>query len=484
MNIVEQRDKLRKGTQPNGASLIPAANDRARMVLRNIGGAITPYVDNKPKYISKGYNYNDLIYMVIKRIVDKAILAPWAVYKVVDEKAYKQAKAMRSDLTTAKQQQKYKDLMTKALEPYEGDEDLNNLLTYPNEENTLSKHHAMLWTYKLATGDYFENWITADNGRPLSLEYMPSQHTDVVVDNGQFPMKVAGYILNAGMKQPFDKDEVLHEYYPNLDWSVNGEQFTGMSPIKAQLRRTQRNNLSQEKSGEMINNGGERGVVFLKLPPDLPGNFNGELTESQTNEMKEKYDEMTRPGTTGSTMFSGYEVGFQRFGLTMADMQQMEMEQWDMRMIAACYAAPSELFNDSTTKTFANAAEAGKALILSAVLPLLTDREASFNRQLRKLRKYKDGSVVVSYDLSQYSELEINRKDQAEYLNTAWWLTPNEKRVIMGETKQDDENMDKVLVPSNFVPLEDLYAEDVQPLTTDVNNLNQNGVNDYNQQTT
>lgn len=474
----------KKSYQPDWSSMTPAVNNTARMVVRAMNGTIVPYTDNKDTYVTKGYNYNDIVYMCVKLIVDKAIIAPWATYEVVDEAAYKQAKDYRKQLDKPGMLVMYKEAIAKALKPYTADKALNNLLQFPNEENTLSSHHALLWTYKLVTGDYYERWGFAGGGtnagRPNELEVMPSQYMNIKT-NRAIPLRVTGYQLTCGTIQEYSKEEILHEKYPNLSWSVDGAHFYGMAPLKPMSKRVQRNNESQTQGATQMKNGGQRSIVSLDMPDSVAADdLHGTFTADQTSELKQKFGEMVaNPSTIGSSVFSGYPVKHTPIGLSPVDLDQVNLEVEDTRKIAAGYQVPSQLLNDAANKTYANEAEGQKALILRCVLPLLNDREQSFNRKLQALDSYKDGKVVVSYDLSQYAELEANKVEQATYLNNAWWLTPNEKRVIMGETKLGDPNMDKIYVSSSLQPLEDANTPPVDPIAGDVAALDAQNVKDY-----
>lgn len=476
-----------KGTQPNwgvGRPAIPTRMGRGQIV----NGTLTPIPDNQESYVSKGYSYNDLIFMCVNLIVEKAILAPWSTYEVVDEESYAKAKALRKQFDKPGNIREYKKLMNKALKPA-NDENLKTLLEYPNEEDTLAKHHSTLWRYKLVTGGYYELWYTPGEGLrqglPTEWTVLPSQYMQILT-NRAVPLRVTGYELIAGGYgiDPYTKEEILHEAYPSLDWSFDGQHLYGMSPIKASLRRTNRNNASQDNSTKAMQNGGKRGITYLDLPDEVLKNMdiNGDFATEQTNAMKESYEAMLNGSqSAGLTSFSGYKVGFTEIGISPADLQQMETEKWDFRMIASSYGVPSELLNDPDNKTMANRTEAEKALTLRCAIPLLNDREASINRKLRQIPEYANRNVVVSYDLSVYSELEENKKDQVEYLSKAWWIKPNRKQEIMGETVDEDPLLNKYYVPTNMVTLEELNVSGEEPndLNTDITNLNNQNLNDY-----
>jgi HK97 family phage portal protein len=477
----------RKGTQPSGVSLIQALNAQRTIdnINRQINDQVTPYSDNKLSYVEKCYLLNDLFYTVIKLIVDKAIISPWAVYRIVDDKAFKLMKAQQKQLGQPGAYTKMMAYAYKALEPYDRDERLNAVLAQPNPNSFLSKHHANLWTSKLITGDYYERWETTDGGlnggKLAALDELPAQYMQIR-NNRAIPVRVTGYDLLAGVNVKFEPEEILHECYPNPEWSVDGVQLYGMSPARALLRRIQRNNSSQTTGINTFKNGGVNGVAYLDLPDEVMKlDPLGTFTMDQANAIKAKWNEVVKGGVNnaGSTVFSGYKVGFTEIGLSPHDLDQAVIELSDLRIIAAAYGVPSQLLNDPDGKQYANQSEGEKALTIRCALPLLNDREQSFNAKLRQLSAYKNTDIWVSYDMSVYSELEENKKEQVDWLEKAWWLTPNQKLQIMGETVSDDPLMNKVIIPSGSVLLEDIAAEPEGSTQQDQDDLEKEGINDY-----
>lgn len=486
MNIIKKLFRT-KGTQPDGASLIQRRTGET--VLREINGQITPYEDAKEAYVRKCYMLNDLLFTVVKLIVDKATVAPWGPYKIVDKKAFKMMEAYRKQLHKPLAVTKMKAYAIKALEPYNDDEQLNRILDNPNPNSTWSKHHQALWTLKLITGDYYEKWDVygggLNGGKIASLDEMPSQYMQIL-NNRAIPVRVTGYELLTSLSGAlkYSIDDILHEAYANPNWSIDGQQLYGMSPVQALLRRIQRNNSSQTAGIKTFENGGVRGIGYLDMPDSINKDDPfGSFTTDQANEIKLKMNELARGGVSnaGSTVISGYKVGFTEFGLSPADLDQAVIELSDLRVIAAAYGVPSQLLNDPDGKQYANQSEGEKALTLRCALPLLNDREQNFNAKLRTLPAYRDTDVWVSYDMSSYAELDENKKDQAEWLDKAWWLTPNEKRQIMGETVSADPLMNRFIIPSGHMLLDDVAAdpESGAQAQADQDELDKSGITDY-----
>ena len=82
-----------------GNQLKPVSHALPQMQM--INGRLIGYDDNIQSYITNGYNVNDIIYSIVNLITDKVKIAPFGLYTIQDEQAYKQLNALKSkkDLT-------------------------------------------------------------------------------------------------------------------------------------------------------------------------------------------------------------------------------------------------------------------------------------------------------------------------------------------------------------------------------------------------
>lgn len=212
-------------------------------------GRLVSINDNVENYIKKAYNINDIVYSVKNVQTNKIKIAPWGLYKIVDPSSLKAYRAI-----TSKKEMNADDIVKanrfrkKALEPVEKDSKWKRLIEEPNEEQTFQDLVAQACGWKFLTGNSYL-WANildggAEKGMPQSLHLMPAQYVKIVATDG-FPGKVVGYELNPfglGRTTPYQKEEVLHVKYPTYDANASGEQYYGMSPLKAALRIINRNN--------------------------------------------------------------------------------------------------------------------------------------------------------------------------------------------------------------------------------------------------
>lgn len=393
-----------------------------------IGGQLVPIADNGKNYISQGYNVNDIIYSIINLILDKVRLAPWGVYKVVDRSSLKVMHGIlsRKDIT-AEDMRLVRQLQKKAIEPVKNPGKIGELLKYPNDYESFGDFVANGCGYKLLTGNKFI-WADlldggANKGMPNKLWVMPSQYTRIVAKNG-FPTKVVGYelpVLGLERDKGYSPEEVLHEKYMNYDFSVNGEHLMGMAPLRASLRRLNKNNSGLEAAASKFQNGGMEGIIYVD-EPGLTGQ-DRRLASEQAIGIKQKLiSEYSGPHNRGKFATSGYKMGLVQMGYTPVELALLESDKADLRFFANVFGVPSQLLNDPENKSFNNQKEGEKALTSRCALPLLTSFRDQLNRKL-----ITDWGMnpewITDFDMTVFTELQ---QDVVEMMN---WL---EKLMVRG----------------------------------------------------
>ena len=148
--------------------------------MESLRGQVTWGGQNAEAFINEGYAGNDIVYAVISLITNKTKIAPWGAYKIKDEKKYRQYKALISNITETTDFVQLENLKNQSLEPYNGDARLNELLKYPNQQDTWSDLIETWAAYKLAVGNayIYGQLIQAGNnkGKPFTLTALPAQY--------------------------------------------------------------------------------------------------------------------------------------------------------------------------------------------------------------------------------------------------------------------------------------------------------------------
>ena len=413
-------------------------------------GIVTWQGADQRSFVDDGYVANDIVYSIIKLITDKAKIAPFHVYKVVDEKAAKKYKSL-----AAQKDINLKELETlhkKAYELYTGDQRLNELLKYPNEEDCWSDLVEQWCGFKLITGNSFiyGKLIEAGNnqGKPYELFALPSQYMAIIANINVFPPTRAGYQLYYGQMWSFDTKEILHDKYFNPQWGVTGGQLYGQSPLRAAAKNLTRSNEAKTAAVASFQNGGPAGVLFMN-----DERFDPTSGQAQAQALKTAVSQKGGAANFNSIAVSGYKVDWKQIGLSPVELNIIESEKWDLKAFCNIYGVPSQLLNDSDSKTYNNQREGEKALTLRCAIPLLNALTENLNRKLHTDWGYKGTNLYVDYDLSVFGELEANKAEQTAWLNTAWWISPKQKLDIMNIEVPDyipTEELEKLYIPTGL----------------------------------
>jgi HK97 family phage portal protein len=429
-------------------------------------GLITWDGQNQAEIVRDSYIGNDLVYAIITLITQKAKVAPWGVYKVKDKAKAKQYQAKLNSPITIDIKE-LKELKEQAFELYEGDARLNELLKYPNSEDSWSDLIEQWVGFKKITGNSFiyakmVGDASVNKGKPMELYVLPAQYMAVKVDIEQFPPKKVAYQLYYGQYIPFNTIEILHDKYFNPEWSATGGQLYGLSPLRAASKVLTRSNSAKEASVAMFDNMGPLGVLYMD---DM--RFDPLSGGQQAQALKTQLSMSSGAGKYGSAAISAYKVGWQQMGLPAKDLQLIEAEKWDKEALCSIYGVPPVLLGSQDAATYNNMREAEKSLTLRAVLPELIAIRDNLNRKMKTDWGYKNTDIFVDFDLTVYQELEANREAQAQWLNASWWLTPEQKLKVMGIAPDPNvplEDYQKLYIPQGLMPMDDFTnLPDVPP---------------------
>ena len=387
-----------------------------------VDGKLSMIPDNLGSYITNGYNVNDIVYSTVNVQLDKVRLAPWSLYKVVDDSSLKRANALigRKNLSPRDYKRSI-DIRKKALEPLKNPGKWGELLKCPNEEDSWNDFVAHGCGYKLLTGN---NMIWGDvlqagaaKGIPNSLHNMPSQYVQLRVA-GKWPQKVVGYdltLMGLTEKAKYEVEEVIHIKYSNYEAGLNGENLYGVSPLKALIRKINRNNSAVDAAAAKFQNGGLEAIIYVD---ENESTINRKDAFEQANTIKKfLINEGTGPLNTGKIATSGYRMGVEQMGLSPVELAIIESEKFDMVSIAAAYGVPPELIGFTGTKTYDNIKTAEVALTTRCALPLLVSFRDKLNEHARKHWGLPQDQII-DFDTTVFTELQ---EDIGEMMK---WVEP------------------------------------------------------------
>jgi HK97 family phage portal protein len=448
--------------------------------LSNLG--ITPYLQlfglsvvwgtwDEVDIIQKGYMNTAALYSIINRISRTAASAPFKVYKIKNQAKHRKVKGWTGANATKESMAmaiRYKELA------YEEDTNhpLNALLDRPNPWQAGSEFTQSSVAFKLLTGNRFLLKavldIGANQGKVASVVNLPPQYTAVRSDDTLFG--VAGYILNLGVPKDIPVEEIIHSKYFNPNITATGEHLKGLSPLAAGRRNLLVTEAGEERTLAMLRNAGAAGMVFNKTVDGLSQN-QAELLKNKINR------EVLGIENTGTVSFANGDFGYIDFGKTAEQIGVLAEKKYSKQELCNIYGVPYILF-DADNSTYNNISEAKKELITMAVVPEL----ASLRDDWNMIAKLFGADVYIDYDLSVYPELQEDLEKISKIMASSWWITPNEKRLAMGEDEDTEEPMmGRYLVPSNLV---DISTLDPAVLDAQMNMIDQQTQDNLNNQNT
>lgn len=445
--------------------------------LAFINGNLVWIADSPSEYITRGYGSNDIVYSAMSLITDRVRLAPWSLYKVVDEPALKLYNAHLNAGNKAEAQKLHK----KALEPLKTynirEGKWAELLKWANETETFSDFVANGVSYKLLTGNKFW-WANlleagANQGIPGELFCLPSQYMTVMAKQG-WPVRSVGYQLNTGQVVNFAKEAVLHEKFFNPEYDWQGSHLYGQSPLKAAMKNLTRNNYAKQATTAKFENGGMEGVLFVNDQRINPEDAMVQAKEVKRVLYSKEYAGASNAGKIG---VAGYPMGFIPLAQSNKDLMALNFEDLDLRRLCNIWGIPSQLMNDPENKTYNNLNEGEKALTTRCVVPHLNSTRDNLNKKMLSDWGLKGENVYVDYDISVYTEMQDDQATKWKWVSQL--IVPEAYKLeLMGLDIPDQLPRDLILVDGYRQTLEDMLAG--ANLATDVTQMQGGGINDYN----
>lgn len=405
-----------------------------------VGGRLVTYLDIKENYLTKGYDINDIVFSLVDRIMDKCRIAPWGVYTIEDESAYKKLRGLIEKKNwTAKDYYDAVKLHHKALKPVKSPGKWGELLKYANDTEDFQTFISQCVGYMLLMGN---NYIWgrplkagANAGMPNDLHLLPAQWTDIWALD-QFPVKVTKYTVGRWPGLEFLPPQILHQKTWNPSWEVNGVQLYGVSPLRAALGLLNRSNNAMLAGISNFADQGIKGILHMKT---TPGSVDSDELIKEVGKLKEVMaTEWSGPRNRGRMGLSGYDMGWLPVGQDSEEMQLIESEKWDLRRLCNIYKVQSQILNDPDNKTYNNQKEAVKAMILDAVLPQLCRQKDTLNRKASQEWGLPSGQVI-DFDLTVYGELQEGAGETMTWYEKLIAPIPNEQRELAGLSTIDDE---------------------------------------------
>lgn len=393
------------------------------------GGFFFTLTQNKKTYVDEGYRKNLDVYSIVKLISSKAADAK---FKGVQYKGNEEVDLPPTDY-------------------------INKILKKPNPTERQQQFIEEAITWLLLTGDmyiYKLRYATGPNkGKVNQLFLLPSQYVQII--GGGWLEPVSGYKLIIGDQAvEFTYDEVTHIKYFNPNWDISGSQLHGQSPLEAAINTIQSSNEATNAKIKAFLNGGVSGILSSS-EPNMP------VSVEQLDQVNEKIaNRLSGSNNAHRIVATTAKIDYKQIGLSPADLEVLKSIQFDANALCKVFGVDPILF-DTNSSSYNNKKEAYKALVNNVVIPALNLLKDGLDDCFMEQDK------GVNYSVAHFAEMQQDLGEMVTSLEKAWWFTPNQKLEMMNKEVSKDPLMDKVYIPSSYVPLDEVSV----PMDTNLKNF-------------
>jgi phage portal protein BeeE len=253
-------------------------------------------------------------------------------------------------------------------------------------------------------------------------------------------------------------EDVIHIKHFNPEVSYYGSELRGLSPIQVLKRRLTQIDSNTDVITAQLQNGGIETIVFDKAPNDEAA------LEANGKRKDNFYKFLKDPTNVGAPYFASGEMGAIQLGSTLADLKVLEAAGVGFKKLCNAFGTSDILFNNGDNSTYNNVEMMTTRTYTNTVLPNVYRVRDALKKGL--LFEFPDQKREIREDISEISELQPNSKDMAEWLNVAWWVTPNDKLEMMRFERNPNPLFDQPLIPAGYQTLDELQGVGDLPVVT------------------
>lgn len=395
------------------------------------GNGVTEYdITKTQELVEKGYLTNPHVFAVINELITSGMQVPWLVYEVKDQKAFKRYINFKQagDMDAAYEYEH------KAVDIFQGKNELTKLIESPNQHQTFDEFHATNFGNKLLTGESFVYGVgTGLKTMPGLLEMipLPSQNIHLMVTN-QWYGEIEKYILILESENgvSFDPSEIMHvkNFNPSLLSSITANKtrvttlgLRGIPPLAPLCKVIQQSNESFTAQMRIIQNGHPLGI--------LSNNSSEPMTDSEwenaSGNMQSSYG---GSGNKGKIKLTTANLKWLNMGFNSVDLALLPVQEMSLGAICAAYQLPVPNLTGENAN-FNTGKESEKKKWNDAILPHFNSFANQYNKFFRKrIPNLKEG-VFIDYDHRSVPSLQ---QDLEKY--TKIILSQMQHGLLNGET--------------------------------------------------
>ncbi len=298
-----------------------------------------------------------------------------------------------------------------------------SLISAPNMAQGRAEFFEALYGQLLLSGDSYVEAVAGETGAPFELHVLRSDRMSVVPGADGWP--VAYEYLVGGRKHRFGVTGAVSPICHIKTFHPQDDHY-GLSPLQAAAQAVDVHNAASRWSKGLLDNAARPSGAIVWNGTDGQGQLSPEQFERLQTEM-----EMHHQGArnAGRPMLLEGGLDWKPMGFSPSDMEFQKTKESAAREIAVAFGVPPMLMGIPGEATYANYAEAHRAFYRQTVLPLASKVAASVGRWLSG---FTGENVLLTPDLDQVPALAAERDAQWTRVAQADFLTPSEKRRMLG----------------------------------------------------
>ncbi|WP_139975469.1 MULTISPECIES: phage portal protein [Brucella/Ochrobactrum group] len=298
---------------------------------------------------------------------------------------------------------------------------LLDLLTRPQSGLDGATFFERLYGHLLISGNAYVERVDLPSGR-MEMHLLRPERVSVETDIDGWPQALVYRSGNAARRLSLGSDGAaalqLKLFHPLDD-------HYGFPPLEAALMALDIHNAAGAWNKALLDNSARPSGALVYAPKD-----GGNLTEEQFERLKEELEEgYTGASGAGRPLLLEGGLDWKAMGYSPQDMDFIEAKNGAARDIALAFGVPPMLLGIPGDNTYANYAEANRALYRLTVLPLIGRAAKALSGWLGP---HFGDELRLDHDIDRIDGLSSERESLWRRISDAPFLTDEEKRDAVG----------------------------------------------------
>lgn len=303
------------------------------------------------------------------------------------------------------------------------DHPLLSLLAAPNPAQGRAELFEALYGHLLLSGDGYLEAVAGDAGLPYELHVLRSDRMRLVPGNDGWPV---AYEYSVGSrKHRFDVSGPVSPICHIRNFHPQDDHY-GLSPLQSAAQAVDVHNSASRWSKGLLDNAARPSGAIVWRGSEGQGHMSAEQYDRLVAEMESNHQGARN---AGRPMLLEGGLDWKQMGFSPSDMEFQKTKEAAAREVAIAFGVPPMLLGIPGEATYANYAEAHRAFYRLTVLPLAARVTAQVGRWLSD---FIGDEVSLKPDLDQVPALATERDAQWARVSNADFLTPAEKRQMLG----------------------------------------------------